>query len=128
VLNAADTGQFTVRQIIAAVAEVLDHRWEVIDLPEDLLPAHQPSQAFPYSLDPYHIRPHLLLDTARLRAQLGYDDIVSPSAALEATVRWLAGRPEPVRSADPLDYTVIDAAIRRPVRGSPADGRSSPPS
>lgn len=128
VFNAADTGQFTVRQIIAAVAESLDHRWEVIDLPEGLLPAHNPSQALPYGIDPYHIQPHLLVDTAKLRAQLGYDDVVSPPVALEATVRWLAGRPEPTRSAEPLDYTAIDSAIRRHLRGSPADDRWGPPS
>lgn len=113
VLNAADTGQFTVRQIIEAVAAFLDHRWEVIDLPDELLPPHQPSQAFPYSMDPYHIRPHLLLDTTRLRADLGYDDVVSPVAALEATVRWPVEIREPTQLGLRLDYAAIDAAVRR---------------
>ncbi|MDR7426336.1 MAG: NAD-dependent epimerase/dehydratase family protein [Armatimonadota bacterium] len=118
VCNAADTGQFTVRQIIDAVAAILDHRWEVIDLPEGLLPPHRPSQALPYCIDPYHIQPHLLLDTTRLRAELGYTDVVSPEAALEATVRWLAGRPDAVRAAAPLDYAAIDAAVAAARRGA----------
>jgi len=126
VYNVADTGQLTVRQIIDAVAEILDHRWEVIDLPENLLPAHRPSQALPYGIDPYHICPHLLLDTTKLRVQLGYDNVVAPAAALEATVRWLAERPEPTRSADPLDYAAIDGAIRKLGRGSPAEQRLDP--
>ncbi len=119
VCNAADAGQFTVRQIIDAVAAILDHRWEVIEVPDHLLPAHRPSQALPYGIDPYHIRPHLLLDTTRLRAELGYADVVSPAAALEATVRWLAGRPDVVRSAPHLDYAAIDAAIWRAQGGRP---------
>ncbi|MCL6650143.1 MAG: hypothetical protein K6U89_17670, partial [Chloroflexi bacterium] len=117
VCNVADTGQFTVRQIIDAVAAILDHRWEVIDLPDGLLPPHRPSQALPYGIDPYHIQPHLLLDTTRLRAELGYADVVSPAAALEATVRWLAGRPDAVLAAPPLDYAAIDAAIDAARRG-----------
>ncbi|MDQ7849030.1 MAG: hypothetical protein RB148_01960, partial [Armatimonadota bacterium] len=100
------------------VAAILDHRWEVIDLPEGLLPPHRPSQALPYCIDPYHIQPHLLLDTTRLRAELGYTDVVSPEAALEATVRWLAGRPDAVRAAAPLDYAAIDAAVAAARRGA----------
>ena len=110
VFNVADVGQLTIRQMIDAVAEILEHQWEVIDLPESLLPPHQPSQALPYCIDPYHIQPHLLLDTTGVRMQLGYADVVPPTAALEQTVRWLAGRPEQVRSATPLDYAAIDAA------------------
>jgi len=57
------------------------------------------------------------LDTTRLRAELGYADVVSPAAALVATVRWLAGRPDAVRTAPPLDYAAIDAAIDAARRG-----------
>lgn len=110
--NAADAGQLTVRQIIDAVAEILGHRWEVIEVPDSLMPPHSPTQGLPYCCDPYHIRPHLLLDTTRIRTQLGYHDLVPPAEALERTVRWLAGRPEPTHGM-PVDYGAIDRTIER---------------
>lgn len=114
--NAADEGQLTVRQIIESVAAILGHRWEVIELPDSMMPPHSPTQGLPYCCDPYHIRPHLLLDTTRIRTHLGYRDLVLPAAALERTVRWLADRPEPTKGI-PIDYGAIDGVIARRYQG-----------
>lgn len=110
--NAADAGQLTVRQIIESVAEILDHRWEVLEVPDSLMPTHSPTQGLPYCCDPYHIRPHLLLDTTRMRAELGYSDLAPPGEALERTIRWLAGRPQPTQGTT-IDYGAIDGVIER---------------
>lgn len=112
VYNAADAGQFTVRQIIESVSEVLDHRWNVIEVPDSLMPSHSPTQGLPYCVDPYHTRPHMLLDTTKIRIELGYHDLVPPGEALERTIRWLAGRPKPTMGTA-IDYGAIDGVIER---------------
>jgi hypothetical protein len=61
-------------------------------------------------------RGHLLLDTTRIRNELGYQDVVSPQEALRVTVEYLASRkPGRVSQIGPgaFDYTAEDQVIDR---------------
>lgn len=107
VYNAADDEVLTVRQVVEIIAAALGHTFQIVSMPYELaIPARpllmQPSPA------------HRVLDLSRLRADLGYQDLVAPRTALADTARWLAeNRPEPGGSeeqilTDPFDYAAED--------------------
>ena len=59
-------------------------------------------------------RHHRLLDTGKLRAQLGYRDAVPAEQALAETARWLVEHPPATgdgRNLDPFDYAAEDRLI-----------------
>jgi nucleoside-diphosphate-sugar epimerase len=112
VYNAADVSALTIRQIVQLVGEILEHRWEIISVPREWMPTASRSQLLPYSCDPYDVEPHLLYDLTRIRAELGYDDLVPAAQALERTVRWLVDHRPPAEWL-PLSYPDLDKAIRR---------------
>ncbi|MFN8533921.1 MAG: NAD-dependent epimerase/dehydratase family protein [Dehalococcoidia bacterium] len=108
VYNVADEHPFTLRHRIDVIARVLDHQFEFVDLPYDLArPYH------PFSRG----RDHMVRDTSRIVAELGYHDIVPSETAIERTVRWLIEHhPEPGgelenQLGDPFDYAAEDAII-----------------
>jgi nucleoside-diphosphate-sugar epimerase len=105
--NAGDDVQFDVRQVTDMIALALDHDWEVVSVP---------AEAWPYGT-PYSLyRGHLLLDTTRIRNELGYQDVVSPQEGLRVTVEYLASRkPGRVSQIGPgaFDYTAEDQVIDR---------------
>jgi hypothetical protein len=84
---------------------------EIVNLPSAL--------AFPARALSFGWGSHVLLDLSKIRAQLGYRDVVPAVDALARTVRWyLEHRPEPGgeierRLGDPFDYEVEDALIAR---------------
>jgi nucleoside-diphosphate-sugar epimerase len=96
----ADLRQFTMRQIIAAIAEYLNHDWEIVDMPHEFA---LPSRAFNFGRDT--TVPH----TGAAEAALGFRDVVPADAALRATVDWLlANRPEPGGAVEQRIGAVFD--------------------
>jgi len=112
VYNAADMQALSLRQIVALIGEIMEHHWELVPVPRRLLPSVPQSQGLPYSCDPYDIEPHLLLDLAKLKTELGYQDLVPIERAVENTVRWLCDHP-PSKDWLPIDYRSLDGAIRK---------------
>lgn len=109
VYNAADAYAVTSRQIIEMIGDILDHQWEIVSIPRKLMPAFTKSQGQPYSADPYDISPHLLMDLAKIKGELGYTDLVQNRPALERTVEWLCEhQPE---EGPPFDYDVLDKTL-----------------
>jgi nucleoside-diphosphate-sugar epimerase len=96
----ADLRQFTMRQIIDAIAEHMNHDWRVVEMPYELA---LPSRAF--NVDRDTTIPH----TGAAEAALGYRDVVPADAALRATVEWLlANRPEPGGAVEQRIGAVFD--------------------
>jgi nucleoside-diphosphate-sugar epimerase len=107
IYNAGDDVQFNVRQITEMIGAALDHDWEIVSVPADAWP-----WGTPYSI----YQGHLLLDTTRIKEELGYRDIVTPQEALRVTVEYLACRkPGRVPQIWPkgFDYPEEDAVIER---------------
>jgi nucleoside-diphosphate-sugar epimerase len=111
VYNAADTRAMTPWQIATTISDILGHTWEIVSVPRVLMPTCTQSQGRPYSCDPYDIEPHLLLDTTKIRAELGYADLVQCRAALERTVEWLVSNPP--TEEPPFDYRAVDRVLDR---------------
>jgi nucleoside-diphosphate-sugar epimerase len=112
VYNAADAEALSLRQIVEMIGEIMEHPWEIIPVPGELMPSVPQSQGRPYSCDPYYIEPHMLLDLTKIKTELGYRDLVPIRKAMENTVRWLCENP---LQGDwlSIDYPAQDEAIRR---------------
>lgn len=109
VYNAADAHAMTPRQIVAMVGEIMCHEWEIVSIPRGLMPVFSKSQGRPFSPDPYDIEPHILMDLSKIKAELGYRDLVPLRTAMERTVEWLCKhQPE---GGPPYDYQALDAVL-----------------
>jgi len=107
IYNAGDDAQFNVRQITEMIGYALSHEWEIVSVPAEAWP-----WGTPYSL----YQGHLLLDTTRVKEELGYRDLVTPQEALRVTVEYLACRkPGFVPQIRPqgFDYGEEDAVMER---------------
>lgn len=110
VFNAGDEEVLTIRQVIELVASALDHTFELVSMPHDLAIPARPLLAQP-------LPTHRVLDLTRIKADLGYRDVVPARPALAETARWLAANPiEPGAQAervltDPFDYPAEDKLI-----------------
>lgn len=99
----------TVRGIAELVAEVMDHEWEIVSVPADLLPPTNPYAA------PYH----LVYDLSLIRTELGYQESVSLEEGMRRTVAWLVANPPTPETwgltrylrHDAFDYAAEDAMI-----------------
>ncbi|MEZ4331219.1 MAG: NAD-dependent epimerase/dehydratase family protein [Myxococcota bacterium] len=111
IYNCGDDRQLTVAQIIERIAHALGQPLEIVGVPAAL--------GFPARALVLGGTHHTLLDLTKVRAQLGYRDVVPVEEALARTTRWLVEhRPEPGGAIerqlnDRFDYAVEDELIRR---------------
>ncbi len=107
VYNVGDDELFSRRQVAEVVADELGHTFELVNLPYEVArPAYPTLQT--------HSSQHRIVDTTRIRTELGYRDRVAPLDALRATIRWqaehLPAQHDRVRRLlqDPFDYAAED--------------------
>ncbi len=102
--NCGDLDQLSVRQIIEVVADALGATMETVPVPWEV--------AGPAKVTSVGGRFHQLMDLTRLRADLGYRDLLPATEALARTARWYAEhRPDTSveqRLGDPFDYAWED--------------------
>lgn len=108
--NLGDEDALSLRQVVEIIADTLDHRLDIVDLPWDLAtPARPLVQA--------HRTAHRMLDIGKLRHRLGYRDLVPAREAIARTAHWLAANPpepcgpEEQALEDPFDYAAEDRLI-----------------
>jgi nucleoside-diphosphate-sugar epimerase len=111
IYNCGDEVQLSLAQIVEVIATALGGELEIVNLPRAL--------AFPARPLSFGWHSHVLLDLTKIRAQLGYHDLVHPAEALARTARWYAEHPpEPGgeierRLGDPFDYAAEDELMDR---------------
>jgi nucleoside-diphosphate-sugar epimerase len=110
IFNIADAEVLTIRQMIELCATELGESLELVSMPYDLA-----VPAWPLLEQP--LPTHRVLDTTRVREQLGYADAVPARQAVRRTARWLVENP-PERGGieeqvltDPFDYEAEDALM-----------------
>lgn len=109
--NCADEDQFTVRQWVQLVSAYAGGDLEIVGIPSSVARSHF------VELLPPGARPHMIVNTERLRRELGYADVVSAYDALRDTVEWMIENP--ISATDyPLyeakfDYDLDDLMIER---------------
>jgi nucleoside-diphosphate-sugar epimerase len=102
IYNVGEAETLTELEWARAVASVLNWTGDFVVLPDDKAPRHL---QLPANLDQ-----HWIADSSRIRHELGYREVISPSDALRRTVAWERTHPPPIDPAQ-FDYTAEDAAI-----------------
>ena len=116
--RSGDDCQFSIRQIVEIIADEMDHKLEIVNLPAQ---AAYPARGVSLEITAHH----KLLDLHKIKQQLGYSDPVPPEEALRRTTRWyIEHQPErggdlEQRLQDFFDYDAEDqlAAIYREAAG-----------
>lgn len=112
IYNVGELDAVTEAEWVRAVGRAAGWRGEVVVIPPEDAPAHLVPQ-----IDTDH---HWVVDTARIRAELGYAEGVVPEEALRRTVTWERANPPPadrVPSEQEMHarYAAEDALLRRRV-------------
>ena len=114
IYNIADeSSTLTNREWIRLVAQVLNHEFEFIEIPFDMLPPAF-ADAVTLTLLPYH----QVMDLSKIKQQLGYKDVVPVEKGIELTVRWYVENPLPRGGemeqvlGDPFNYEAEDRFIK----------------
>lgn len=112
IYNICDDRLLSNRQWIERLSRLLDHEFDLIDVPFSLLPtgfrASVGQLLYPY---------HRVMDSSKIKTQLGYRDRVPVEQALELTVQWYTDHPlspggeEERNIGDPYDYAYEDALV-----------------
>ncbi len=110
IFNIGDEEVLSIRQVIELIAAALGHPLEIVSMPFALAVPARPMLAQP-------LPTHRVLDTSRVRTDLGYQDAVPARLAVAATARWLVDNPcphggqEEMVLTDPFDYGAEDRLI-----------------
>jgi nucleoside-diphosphate-sugar epimerase len=95
VYNVAEPNAFTEAEWIAKIAAVVGWNGRVISVPEAKMPVG------------FNTSQELLVDTTRIRTELGFQEVTAPDDALRATIRWEQDHlPE-----QPADYQAEDTLL-----------------
>jgi nucleoside-diphosphate-sugar epimerase len=94
----------TVAEWVAMIGREAGWSGEVVTMPREELPP-----ALQERFNPAH---HWLLDTSRIRAELGYTEPVPTAEALRRTIAYRRAHP-PADPNDPFDYALEDAVLGR---------------
>jgi nucleoside-diphosphate-sugar epimerase len=113
VYNVSDEQTYSVRQTVQMVGEIMNHKWEIVSVPRELMPKIAQTQGLPFSCDPFDIEPHILLDISKIKEQLCYRDLVPTEEAMEDTVKWLCENPPQRSEFASVSYAALDEAIAR---------------
>jgi nucleoside-diphosphate-sugar epimerase len=110
IYQCADDIQYSLRQWLELIAEVLQAEIEMVPVPLALArPVWHVLPTGPLA------SPHTLVSTVKIKRDVGYRDVVAPPDALAELVRYLAA--DPVRTAEfagdlDAEHAVIDALDR----------------
>jgi nucleoside-diphosphate-sugar epimerase len=108
--NCADDEQMTVRQFVTTLLNHLGSEMELVGIPGSLVPPYRSIHVPAAS----SVCAHTLLDTHKIRSDLGYADVVSPSRALLDSISWYETNPvtgTPPGFMDTFDYESEDQLI-----------------
>lgn len=110
--NIADDTLLHNHQWVALLSDMLNHSFELIDIPFASLPA-----GFRCTPPQLLYRHHCVADISKIKQQLGYRDVVSVPQALQRTVDFYLKNPIKAGSeaeqnlGDPFDYAYEDLLI-----------------
>jgi len=102
IYNVGEESVPTTVERVRSLAKAVDWTGKVVTLPRASLP--------PHLRDAHEYSQHLAYDTSRIRAELGYSEVVSVDEGLRRTVAWLRAHP-PELDAAQYDYAAEDAAL-----------------
>jgi nucleoside-diphosphate-sugar epimerase len=104
VYNMGEAVVSTMRERIARIGELMNWSGDVIPLAPDRLPQHLRA--------PYEPRQDLVMDSARIRSELGFNELTPTDEALRRTIQWELANPPESGDPTPAQYAAEDDAIR----------------
>jgi nucleoside-diphosphate-sugar epimerase len=105
VYNVGEAQTLAEREWVEALGRAAGWNGQVLSLPPEHLPSHLAAGM--------NTAQHLVTHTGRIRAELGYDEPVSPGEALARAVAWERAHPPDKVDAAQFDYAAEDAALAR---------------
>ncbi len=90
---------------VRAIGHAMGWDGQVLILPFSQLPTHLHR--------PYNYQQHILLNTSKIRRELGYSEIVDPAVALRLTVEWQAANPPASFDQSRFDYAAEDEVLKK---------------
>lgn len=107
--NVGEAQTLTEAEWVGRVAEVVGWDGDVVALPSAALPDYLRQDAFDLTQD-------FVVETARIRAELGYSEQVEPDEALRRTIEWERAHPQRPDEQHPsfvdrFDYAAEDGAL-----------------
>ena len=105
VYNVADANALTTAQWIEAIGRAAGWQGKVVTVPVDELPEEMQSHA--------DTDQHMVVDTKRIRIELGYKDVASIDQALAWSVAWERANPLEEARAPAFDYTIEDRLLEK---------------
>jgi nucleoside-diphosphate-sugar epimerase len=103
VYNVGEVPTPSVAERVSRIGELMGWNGSVVSLDPETLPAHLRA--------PYQPRQDLILDSNKLREELGYEEIVPPTESLRRTIAWERANGPKVGDPGPAEYAAEDAAL-----------------
>jgi nucleoside-diphosphate-sugar epimerase len=103
IYNVAEPEALSAAEWVRAIGEAAGWEGEVVVVPEDQLPETRRELG--------DLQQHLVVDTTRIRTELGYREPVSREEGLRQTVEWERANPPESIDAAAFDYAEEDAVL-----------------
>lgn len=103
IYNVAEAEPRTEAEWVAAIARAAGWSGQVISIAPDALPAALRTDVNPAQ--------HFVVDTGRIRAELGYVEAADPATALSETVTWERAHPPARIDPSDFDYAAEDVVL-----------------
>jgi nucleoside-diphosphate-sugar epimerase len=100
IYNVGERETPTQRKRLEDIARVFGYRGRIVEAPDQLLPG---GDGLPFPEQDW------LLDTGRIRSELGFGEVSDYDQGLAATIQWQKDHPNPNLK---LDYAAEDAILR----------------
>ena len=103
IYNVGEVRTLTIAEWVRAIADAADWEGNIVTLPADRLPPHLVADM--------DTTQDLLVDTTRIRHELGYREPIELNEALARTISWERANPPTEIDARQFDYAAEDAAL-----------------
>ncbi|HEX4207139.1 MAG TPA: NAD-dependent epimerase/dehydratase family protein [Ktedonobacteraceae bacterium] len=103
IYNVGEADTVTIAEWVRQIGAVAGWHGHIIAVPDERLPEHLSLRV--------GANQHILVDTTRIRSELGYSEPVPLDAALERTVAWERANPPQEVDAQQFDYATEDAVL-----------------
>ena len=108
IYNCGDDKILSLRQVVEVCCSALQAELEIISMPYELAVTARPMVGQPWTS-------HRVFDLSKIKADLGYQDVVDPVTALSEAANWLKENPIGERGEkalqDPFDYQAEDQLL-----------------
>ncbi len=103
IYNVGEAQTLAIAEWIRAIADAVDWKGNIVTVPADRLP--------PYLVAEMDTTQELLMDTTRIRQELGYREPIELNEALARTISWERANPPAEIDAKQFDYAAEDAVL-----------------